>query len=138
MDRLKRKLDDINVTYSEKIFETENSIAEFGTEPFVSHQNIDHSILQSSNVVTSSYPQDRSIRIYIIATYAVHARSLLCEVARLPNISPKLSIRLSLLVCILPPLHIDTCPTHRHTVVAFIIPLTCSLLTGGMSRIGGK
>ena len=47
MDRLKRQLDDINVTYTEKIFETENGIAELGTEPFVSH--INHSILQSSN-----------------------------------------------------------------------------------------
>ena len=40
MDRLKRQLDDINVTYTEKIFETENGIAELGTEPFVSHQTL--------------------------------------------------------------------------------------------------
>ena len=47
MDRLKRQLDDINVTYTEKIFETENGVAKLGTEPFVSH--INHSILQTSN-----------------------------------------------------------------------------------------
>ena len=32
-------------------------------------------------VTISSYLQDPSIRIYIIATYAAHARLLLCEVA---------------------------------------------------------
>ena len=32
-------------------------------------------------IIILLYPQDDSIRIYIIATYAVHARSLLCEVA---------------------------------------------------------
>ena len=35
----------------------------------------------SNHLVTQSHQKDRSIRIHIIATYAVHARPLLCEVA---------------------------------------------------------
>ena len=36
MAHLKQLLDTINVTYTEKIFESENGIAELGPEPFVS------------------------------------------------------------------------------------------------------
>ena len=32
-------------------------------------------------IISLYYPQDPSIRIYVIASYAVHARPLLCEVA---------------------------------------------------------
>ena len=59
MDRLKALLQTINVTYSEKIFESDEGIAGLGDEPF-----------------------DPDARIFIIATYAIHARPLLCEVGR--------------------------------------------------------
>ena len=36
MAHLKQLLDTINVTYAERIFESENGIAELGPEPFVS------------------------------------------------------------------------------------------------------
>jgi len=36
MDRLKQLLLTINVTYTERMFETEDSIAGLGSEPFVS------------------------------------------------------------------------------------------------------
>ena len=38
MAHLKQLLDTINVTYTEKIFESENGIAGLGTEPFVSEK----------------------------------------------------------------------------------------------------
>ena len=60
MDRLKAILRTINVTYSENIFESDEGIAGLGPDPF-----------------------DPEARIFIIATYATHARPLLCEVGRL-------------------------------------------------------
>ena len=57
IDRLKALLHTINVTYSENIFESDEGIAGLGAEPF-----------------------DPDARIFIIATYSVHARPLLCEV----------------------------------------------------------
>ena len=36
MDRLKQMLDTINVTYDERMFESEDGIAGLGPEPFVS------------------------------------------------------------------------------------------------------
>ena len=90
MDRLKQLLDTINVTYNETNFETKDGIAGLGPEPFVSGL-IDklisrpmHDILV--DVSFPSCPQDPNIRIYIIATYSSHARSLLCEVAPLPKL----------------------------------------------------
>ena len=40
MDRLKRMLDTINVTYTEKTFESEEDIAGLGPKPFVSDYRI--------------------------------------------------------------------------------------------------
>ena len=82
MDRLKQMLDTINVTYNERIFESDNGIAGLGQEPFVS-KLIDKLIscpMRFCDVSFPSFPQDQSIRIHIIATYASRARSLLCEV----------------------------------------------------------
>ena len=81
MDHLKQLLDTINVTYTEKIFASANGIAELGPEPFVSDYR--KHIFDKLENYSSHYifhPQDPSIRIYIIATYAVHARPLLCKV----------------------------------------------------------
>ena len=81
MDHLKQMLDTVNVTYLERIFESEDGIAGLGREPFVSKLIVsypmnDHLII----TVYSSHLQDPSIRIYIIAAFAPHARSLLSEV----------------------------------------------------------
>ena len=83
MAHLKQLLDTINVTYTEKIFESENGIAGLGTEPFVSDYRTKAIWIiygYAINLVIPSHPQDPNIRMFIIVTYAVHARPLLCEV----------------------------------------------------------
>ena len=54
---MKTLLNSIDVSYSEKIFESEEGIAGLGADPF-----------------------DTGDRIFIIAMYSNHARPLLCEV----------------------------------------------------------
>ena len=69
------------------MFESEDGIAGLGPEPFVSDSRTlsGHAficlICYSNHLVTQSHQKDPSFRIHIIATYAVHARRLLCEVA---------------------------------------------------------
>ena len=79
MDRLKQMLDTINFNYTERIFESEDGIAGLGPEPFVSELIISYPM--NDHLIITSHLQDPSIRIHIIAAYAVHARSLLCKVA---------------------------------------------------------
>ena len=57
MNQLKVLLHEIDVTFSERMFESDEGIAGLGPEPF-----------------------DPDARIVIIATYSTHARPLLCEV----------------------------------------------------------
>ena len=79
MDRLKQLLDKNNFTYTEKTFESEEDIAGLGSEPFVSDSRTKE-FVKLHFIISLHSPQDPNIRIYIIATYAVHARPLLCEV----------------------------------------------------------
>ena len=84
MDLLKQMLDTINVTYHERMFETKDGIAGLGSEPFVSDYKTLHLYVWYAVLIildTPSQSKDTNYRIHIIATYAVHARPLLCEVA---------------------------------------------------------
>ena len=96
MDRLKQLLDTINVTYTERIFESEDGIAGLGSEAFVSElvdELVSCSMIYKVILFSILSPQNPSIRIHIIAAYASLARSLLCEVA------PFLSYELSIVHC---------------------------------------
>ena len=57
MERLKAQLQSIDVTYSQRAFESSESIAGLGPEPF-----------------------DPEARIFLIASFENHAITLLCEV----------------------------------------------------------
>ena len=140
MAHLKQLLDTINVTYTEKIFESENGIAELGPEPFVSKEEQNHFdnlrlvILLSCHSIPSTGSQHQNI----------YHCNLCCAckttaVWGTPNYSNKSVVKLyqACWHVHFPLLHSDPCPTHRHTIVAFTIPVTCSLLLHGMLRIGG-
>ena len=59
MAHLKQLLDTINVTYTEKIFESENGIAGLGTEPFVSEKEQK----QFDKLEYRKFPKVRPLRV---------------------------------------------------------------------------
>ena len=75
-ERLKVMLKNSNISFTERAFESSIGIAGLEGDIFVSYI---HSVLITK---LTQLLQDADARIFLIVTYAIHARQLLCEVSR--------------------------------------------------------